>query len=57
MRRRGVLIGNAALRPVLVICGFGYLLVDIFVTLMGRMPPPFREQPQPVRPVAAPPSR
>jgi len=29
---------SAALRPVLVIWGFGYLLVDIFVYLMGRMP-------------------
>ena len=32
------IFGSAALRPVLVIWGFGYLLVDIFVTLMGRMP-------------------
>jgi two-component sensor histidine kinase len=38
MKRKGVLLGNAALRPVLVIWGFGYLLVDIFVYLMGRMP-------------------
>jgi hypothetical protein len=39
MRRKGFLLGNAALRPVLVIWGFGYLLVDVFVWLMGRMPP------------------
>lgn len=32
------LAASAALRPVLVIWGFGYLLVDIFVYLMGRMP-------------------
>jgi len=38
MKQRGSLLGNAALRPVLVIWGFGYLLVDIFVCLMGRMP-------------------
>ncbi len=38
MTRRSFLLGNAALRPVLVIWGFGYLLVDIFVHLMGRMP-------------------
>ena len=38
MTRRGFVLGNAALRPVLVIWGFGYLLVDIFVCLMGRMP-------------------
>jgi hypothetical protein len=35
--RKGV--RSAALRPVLVIWGFGYLLVDLFVSLMGRMPP------------------
>ncbi|HEV2568251.1 sensor histidine kinase [Sphingomonas sp.] len=38
MKPLGALLGNAALRPVLVIWGFGYLLVDIFVYLMGRMP-------------------
>ncbi len=38
MKPIGALLGNAALRPVLVIWGFGYLLVDIFVTLMDRMP-------------------
>jgi hypothetical protein len=38
MKRKSLLLGNEALRPVLVIWGFGYLLVDIFVHLMGRMP-------------------
>jgi two-component system, LytTR family, sensor kinase len=38
MKRDSRLLGNAALGPVLVIWGFGYLLVDIFVYLMGRMP-------------------
>jgi two-component system, LytTR family, sensor kinase len=32
-------LAGAAWRPVLVIWGFGYLLVDITVTAMGRMPP------------------
>jgi two-component system, LytTR family, sensor kinase len=39
MKRLKSLLGSAALRPVLVIWGFGYLLVDVFVYLMGRMPP------------------
>jgi LytS/YehU family sensor histidine kinase len=33
------LIGSGPLRPVLVIWGFGYLLVDITVAAMGRMAP------------------
>ena len=33
------MIGGATLRPVLVIWGFGYLLVDLTVSAMGRMPP------------------
>jgi two-component sensor histidine kinase len=39
MKRLGALLRSEALRPVLVIWGFGYLLVDVFVYLMGRMPP------------------
>ena len=38
MRPFGALLGNAALRPIIVLWGFAYLLVDIFVYLMGRMP-------------------
>ncbi len=39
MRRIPQILGSNALRPVLVIWGFGYLLVDITVAAMGRMPP------------------
>ena len=39
MRQLGGIVADRALRPVLVIWGFGYLLVDITVTAMGRMPP------------------
>ena len=39
MRQLGGMLVDRALRPVLVIWGFGYLLVDITVTAMGRMPP------------------
>ena len=38
MKPFGALFGNAALRPILVLWGFAYLLADVFVHLMGRMP-------------------
>jgi two-component system, LytTR family, sensor kinase len=39
MKRLGRLLGNRALRPVLVVWAFAYLLADITVTAMGRMGP------------------
>ena len=39
MRNLRRILGSAALRPVLVIWGFGYLLVEIFAVLLGRSSP------------------